>query len=141
MAKKLKSKEKLIVALFRLICLGMMALSLLGCISITTHSADGKTLVMSQDEFAKYVEHVFRYHNQVMNDLIEAAEDRGEQDSDEAKALTAAEAKMVAICQPLNEVVAESLSGKSVGLKVEMELAEAVPKCEAASHVVDDLMP
>lgn len=141
MANKLKSKEKLIVALFRSMCVGMMALPILGCISVTTHTADGKKLVMSQEEFSKYVERVFRYHNQVMNDLIEAAEERGEQDPDEAEALSSAEATMIKTCRSLNEVVAESLSGKSVGLQTEMELVQTVPECEAASQVVDDLIP
>ncbi|MGZ8218125.1 hypothetical protein [Methylomagnum sp.] len=117
---------------------GMVALAFAGCVTVTT---GGKQRVMGHDEFAKYVERVFRYHNQVMNDLIEAEEAREAQDSDEAKALSTAEAQMIEICQPLNEVVAESLSGKSVGLKIEMALAESVPKCEEASHIVDDLMP
>jgi hypothetical protein len=117
------------------------ALSLVGCSTITTRMASGKKLVMSQEEFAKYVEHVFRYHNQVMNELMESAEDADEMDSAETRALSAAEAKMVEICQPLNEVVSESLSGQSVGLQTQMELVDTVPACEEASRIVDDLMP
>jgi hypothetical protein len=137
----LKSTGKHAPAPVRLLAICVAALSLAGCQTITTHTANGEKLVMTQEEFAKYVEHVFRYHNQVMNELIEAAEDRSEQDPEEAKELSAAEAKMIEICHPLNETVAEALSGQSVGLKTEMELPDAVPACEEASHIVDELIP
>lgn len=98
-------------------------------------------MVLTQEEFAEYVEHVFRYHNQVMNSLIESSEERSRQDAAEAQELSAAEAKMIKICEPLNEVVSEALSGKAVGLQTEMELPEAVPACEEASHAVEELLP
>jgi hypothetical protein len=112
-----------------------------GCAAITAHTADGKALVMSQDDFGKYVEHVFRYHNQVMNDLIEAAEDRGNQDGEEAVELSRAESAMIQICQPLNEAVSQSLAGENVGLKAGLDLIDSVPACEKATHLVDDLIP
>ena len=126
---------------FCLAVLAAAALGLASCGTVTTHTASGKPLVMSQEDFAKYVERVFRYHNQVMNDLIESAKDPEELDPDESTALSAAEAKMVEVCHPLNEVVAESLSGSKVGLQTEMELVDSVPACEAATHAVEDLMP
>ncbi len=125
----------------RLAINGAMVLSLMNCAMITTRTAGGKKLTMTQEEFAKYAERVFRYHNQVMNELIEAAEERREQDPSGARKLSAAEAKMIETCQPLNETVSESLSGKSVGLQTEMTLADTVPACEEASHIVDDLIP
>jgi hypothetical protein len=136
-----KSIRNYISPSLRLVAILAAALSLVGCSTITTRMASGKKLVMSQEEFAKYVEHVFRYHNQVMNELMESAEDADEMDSAETRALSAAEAKMVEICQPLNEVVSESLSGQSVGLQTQMELVDTVPACEEASRIVDDLMP
>lgn len=114
-------------------------LSLMACTMVTTRKSG--TVMMSGEEFEKYVENVFRYHNQVMNDLIEASDDRSDQDTEEAKALSAAEARMIETCQPLNEVVSEALSGKSLGLSDEMGLADAVPACEEASQVVDELIP
>jgi hypothetical protein len=95
---------------------------------------------MTHEEFAKYAERVFRYHNQVMNELIEAVEHHNEGDAIEAKELSSAEAKMIEICQPLNETVSESLSGKSVGLQTELKLADTVPACEEASRIVDHLI-
>lgn len=112
-----------------------------GCATITTHSSTGKEIVMTREEFEQYVEHVFRYHNQVMSDLIENAIDRPEQSPHDLQVLNLAEKKMVTACQPLNEVVSESLSGENVGLTLKMELIDTVPACEAASKAVDDLMP
>jgi hypothetical protein len=135
-----KSTGKAYAAGVRPLAVCGLALALAGCM-ITTHWPSGKQMVMSQEEFAEYVEHVFRYHNQVMNSLIESAEERGEQDTAEAKALSEAEAKMIKICQPLNDVVSESLTGESIGLQTEMELADTVPACEEASQMVEELMP
>ncbi len=95
---------------------------------------------MTQEEFAKYVEHVFRYHNQVMAELIESASDRTEQSSRTFKELTFAEKHMVTVCEPLNEVVTETLSGQNIGLQLKMKLVEAAPACESATQIVDKLI-
>lgn len=95
---------------------------------------------MTQEEFSKYVEHVFRYHNQIMAELIETAEDRTERSSKTFKDLTFAEKNMVTVCEPLNEVVTETLSGKNIGLQLKMKLVEAAPACESATQRVDKLI-
>ncbi|MEN9681962.1 MAG: hypothetical protein RLZZ627_1855 [Pseudomonadota bacterium] len=95
---------------------------------------------MTQEEFAKYVEHVFRYHNQVMAELIESASDRTERSSRTFKDLTFAEKHMVTVCEPLNEVVTETLSGQNIGLQLKMKLVEAAPACESATQIVDKLI-
>lgn len=122
-----------------LVAVCAMVFALAACTLVTKRS--GETVVMSPDEFGKYVEDVFRYHNQVMNELIEAAEDRDEQDTDEARALSAAEARMIESCRPLNDVISEALSGNRVGLGTEMNLVDTVPACEEATHTVDELIP
>lgn len=95
---------------------------------------------MTQEEFSKYVEHVFRYHNQVMAELIESASDQTERSSKNYKDLTFAEKNMVTVCEPLNEVVTETLSGQSIGLHLKMKLVEAAPACESATQAVDKLI-
>lgn len=116
-----------------------LLLALSACFIVKPHGSD--ELVMSREEFGKYVERVFRYHNQVMNELIESEADRGELDHDEDAELSAAEARMIELCRPLNEAVAAELTGESVGLVTELGLVESVPACENASHEVEDLMP
>lgn len=113
---------------------------LAGCLSVHKHSG-GQDFVMTQEEFGKYVEQVFRYHNQVMSDLINAADKRVELDQADASELDSAEAKMIETCGPLNDVVSESLTGQSVGLVTQMGLSKTVPECEEASHIVEDLIP
>ena len=95
---------------------------------------------MTQEEFSKYVEHVFRYHNQIMAELIETATERTEPTSRTYKDLTFAEKNMVTVCEPLNEVVTETLSGQNIGIHLKMKLVEAAPACESATQAVDKLI-
>ena len=121
---------------------GALALGLLlgGCATITTHGPSGEEIVMTQEEFGQYVEHVFRYHNQVMSELMEAAEDTAERPAHQ-QALKRAEQTMIHACEPLNEVVSETLSGESVGLGLKASLIDAAPACESASRAVEELIP
>ena len=121
--------------------LAALMVQLTACSGIHTHKASGEEIVMTQEEFSQYVEHVFRYHNQVMAELMEAAVDRPELESNEASELNAAEKKMLSACEPLNEVVSESLSGETVGINLKLDLVDAAPDCENASKKVEDLIP
>ena len=121
--------------------LALLTPVLAGCTTITTHKTTGEAIVMTPEAFEKYVEHVFRYHNQVMSELIAAGDERPDQPRDEDRRLSAAEKKMITACQPLNEVVSESLSGENVGLQMRLDLVETVPACEEASKAVEELMP
>ena len=118
-----------------------LAVLVAGCNTVTTHKPSGEEMVMTQEEFGQYVEHVFRYHNQVMSDLIESNDALTEQTPRERVDLKTAERSMVAACQPLNEVVSESLSGEKVGLTLQLDLIDAVPACEAASKRVEGMIP
>jgi len=122
------------LALFTLLAL------LSSCSTVTTRKSTGEEITMTQEEFAKYVEHVFRYHNQIMAELIENASDQTERASRTYKDLTAAEKNMVTLCEPLNEVVTETLSGQNIGLQLKMKLVEAAPACESATQAVDKLI-
>jgi len=96
---------------------------------------------MTEEEFSQYVEHVFRYHNQVMSELMETSDARGEQEPHDDYRLSTAEKKMVKACEPLNEVVSETLSGENVGIQLKLDLIDAVPACERASRDVEELIP
>ena len=48
---------------------------------------------------------------------------------------------MVSSCQPLNDIVAEEMSGEQVGIDLKLDVIDAVPACEAATLHVEDLMP
>ncbi|MFZ4653457.1 MAG: hypothetical protein D4R76_03610 [Methylococcus sp.] len=111
------------------------------CNTVTTRKSTGEEVVMSQEEFSKYVEDVFRHHNQVMAELMAASTDRIDQPAAESKELEQAEKDMVRACEPLNEVVTETLSGETLSLKLKMTLSEAVPTCDKATNRVEDLVP
>lgn len=113
---------------------------LAACTTVTTRKSTGEEITMTQEEFAKYVEHVFRYHNQVMAELIESASDQTDRSNKTYKDLTFAEKNMVTVCEPLNEVVTETLSGKNIGFQLKMKLVEAAPACESATQIVDKLI-
>ncbi len=126
--------------MIRQLTLLLLLTLLASCTTVTTRKSTGEEVTMTQEEFAKYVEHVFRYHNQVMAELIESASDRTEQSSRTFKELTFAEKHMVTVCEPLNEVVTETLSGQNIGLQLKMKLVEAAPACESATQIVDKLI-
>jgi hypothetical protein len=117
-----------------------MLMTLASCTTVTTHKSSGEEITMTHEEFAKYVEHVFRYHNQIMAELIESAADREDITSKSYQDLTRAEKQMVTLCEPLNEVVTESLSGENIGFTLKMKLVEAAPACESATQQVDKLL-
>jgi hypothetical protein len=113
---------------------------LAACSSIKTHTPDGQTWVMSEAEFSAYVEHVFRYHNQVVNSLIEASYAPEDSDRSGRTDLARAETRMLEACAPLNEVVSDSLSGRNSGLRAKLRLIDTAPACEGATRSVEALL-
>ena len=75
-----------------------------------------------------------------MSELIEFASDLRDHPGRDYQALAKAEKRMITECEPLNEVVTETLAGQSIGLKLKLQLAEAVPNCRAATERVDKLI-
>lgn len=118
----------------------LCGLPLMAC-SLTVHTPGGSTRTMSQSEFAEYVEKVFRYHNQVVNELIETSGESDDMDDEESAELAKEEAHMLQVCASLNEVVSESMTGQDTDFRAKMRLVDAVPECEAATRKVEDLLP
>ena len=127
-------------SLGKILISALLLMHVSACSTIRTHKPGGEEVTMTEDEFASYLEEAFRYHNQVMSELIEFASDLREHPGRDYQALTKAEKKMIADCEPLNEVVTETLAGQTIGLKLKLELAEAVPNCRAATAAVDKLI-
>lgn len=108
-----------------------------GCASIRTHRPSGEEVLMSEEEFSSYFEEAFRYHNQVMNELIEFTSEMKEHPAENLKKLADAEKEMITACEPLNEAVTETLEGHGLSLSLKLVLAEAVPACRGASATVE----
>jgi hypothetical protein len=112
---------------------------LAGCSTVHTQSPEGEALSMTREEFGRYVEQVFRHHNQVVNSLMEFSDEDESDDPDEVRELAAAKARMYDLCRPLNETIEESLVGREIGLRTQMALMDAVPACERATRAVEEL--
>jgi hypothetical protein len=117
----------------------VLALTLTSCTSVRTRTLERGAVTMTEQQFAAYVEHVFRYHNKVMNDLINAsvnASDLG----DDGDGLADAEEKMNQACEPLNEVVSAESVAQGVSFWTKRKLPDAVPECEDATQHLEFLL-
>ena len=111
-----------------------------GCSTIRTETPEGEAVAMNEAEFAAYVEHVFRHHNSVVNDLMFTSGMDGQRDRNSGTELIGAESKMDYACLPLNELVSALAGGQKPGIKTKMQLVKAVPECEAATRKVETLI-
>ena len=125
---------------------GVMAtvglLLLAACTTVRTKTPEGEAVTMTEAEFAAYVEHVFRHHNRVYNELINdltMIEDNEGAIPDTE--LVNAEAKMLNACLSVNEIVSAMSEGRNPGMKSKMQLVHAVPDCEIATRKVEKLIP
>lgn len=108
-----------------------------GCTTIGTKTPEGKPVLMNEEQFTAYVEHVFRHHNAVVNESLFVAPNPLSTGQDP---LAAAEMQMHHACQPLNEVVSTSATGGTPDFMAKMKLAEAVPECEAATRRLEKMI-
>jgi hypothetical protein len=107
------------------------------CAWVYTKTPDGGPVLMNEVQFAAYVEHVFRYHNRVVNEslFVMPGDLAGGGDP-----VSNAEMTMHHACQPLNEVASSSAAGLSPDFWTKMKLADAVPECEAATRQLEKLL-
>lgn len=110
------------------------------CTSVQVRYPDGATAWQSRAEFEVYVEHVFRFHNRVLNDLIVATSLMEGDELDADAPLVRAEESMARACQPLNETVSATFEGREIGFFQKLLLPAAVPACEAATRTVEALL-
>lgn len=119
----------------------LLACQLAACSAVQVRYPDGRTEYQSREDFAIYVENVFRYHNRVVNDLIVSTSLMGDTALDFGAPLLRAEEAMAQACRPLNDTVSASIEGRELGFFQKLALPEAVPACEAASRRVEALLP
>jgi hypothetical protein len=104
------------------------------------HTPSGKEIEMSPEEFTQYIESVYRHQNQVTTKLIGSVGDF-DADVDEPAQVTAAVRKMVRVCEPFSKIVSQILLTELTGKGPNLELANSVPACDAASKEVEELLP
>ncbi|MDD2768408.1 MAG: hypothetical protein PHT19_06720 [Methylococcus sp.] len=117
-----------------------MEIFLAACTTISTRTPEGDQVTMNEKEFAIYVEHVFRHHNHVLNELITSPTmAQGVADSDEDD-VADAEMDMIRTCDPLNEVVAAEAEQRHASFSTLMKLADVVPECETLTRELEILL-
>ena len=114
-----------------------IAFALSGCTVpfFSGYGEDGQT----QEEFASYVERVFKLQNSMSAQIIAMT------DSDDKPAnievLLQAEQRMQKKCEALNEYAARDSDGLSTGLLLKNRVAQSAKDCETAAKEVQALLP
>ena len=124
-----------------LIALGLISsICCLSSCGVNTRKANGEPVRMTGEEFAEYVEQVFRHHNGVVNELILATSLNHDPDLALPAELISAEKAMVRQCQPLNDMVSATIEGRTISAWQKLRLIDQVPLCAKWSHTVEELV-
>ncbi len=113
-----------------------MAITLLGCAAPFSggYGANGQ----SKEEFARYVEDVFRLQNSMTSEVMMLTE--SEDDLQNHVTLIKAEQHMHKICAPLDEYASRDSDGLSVGLLLSHNVEKSAVDCERAARQVESLL-
>ena len=106
-----------------------------GCATVTT--VDGQRLALTSNEFATYVERVFREQNRIADALAFALEGEA---AGRAEVIEAEQSLLVA-CAGVNELATTRRDGESLGLKRSAANARSVPTCERAAQEAARVLP
>jgi hypothetical protein len=92
---------------------------------------------LSKEEFARYVEEVFRFQNRMTSEvmMLTTAEE-GENYS----VLLKSEQHMQQVCAPLNEYASRNIDGLSNGLSLQRQVVKTAMDCDRAAHEVELLL-
>jgi hypothetical protein len=120
---------------------GPLLVILTACSQVQVRYPDGRTEYQSREEFAAYVEQVFRYQNRVLNDLIVYSSLVESDEFFSDPELLLAERTMARECRALIDAVAARLEGGEPGFFQKLSLPASVPACEQASRRLELLLP
>ena len=98
------------------------------------YGASGQT----KEEFARYVESVFKFQNQMTSKVMMLLE--SEDYFGDYEAILQAEQKMREICEPLNEYATRENDGMSIGLFLRRRVEKSAVACDKAARRVDDYL-
>jgi hypothetical protein len=119
---------------FRLFLL-MLIYLLAGCALPWVGRISGTGL--SKEEFAQYVEEVFRFQNRMTSEVMMlTTSDEG----DNFSVLLKSEQHMQQVCAPLNEYVSRNIDGLSNGLGLQRQVVKTALDCDRAAHEVEVLL-
>ncbi|WAK02908.1 hypothetical protein [Methylobacter sp. YRD-M1] len=113
-----------------------MAITLSGC--ATPFGGGYGANRQSKEEFARYVEDVFRLQNSMTSEVMMLTE--SENDLQNHVTLIKAEQHMHKICAPLDEYASRDSDGLSVGLLLSHNVEKSAVDCERAARQVESLL-
>lgn len=120
---------------------GLTLATLTACSSVQVHYPDGTTVYKSKEEFERYVEEVFRFHNSVVNDLIIAISLVEDGEIKVVDDWERAEEVMTDACRPLIEAVTAKMEKHEIGFFHKLKLLSAVSACEVESRKFKAMLP
>jgi len=106
-----------------------------GCVApfFGGYGANGQSL----EEFAHYVEHVFRFQNRMTSEVM-MLQDNG--DLTKSEDLLKAEQTMQHVCTPLNEYVSRDIDGLNIGLFLRQRVEKSAEDCEKSAQELQSLL-
>ncbi|MEO0972320.1 MAG: hypothetical protein AAFX85_04435 [Pseudomonadota bacterium] len=113
-----------------LLCLG-------GCVSVPRTLPDGTTERLRGAQIREYAAEVFRRHNAVSSQLLEALPYLEAQDLALADALLEHETRMNEACRPIDSVAIRYRDGDAVDLGDKLTFARALSACESATEELE----
>jgi hypothetical protein len=112
---------------------------MLGVAGCAVTAVDGTRMGLKSDDFAAYVETVFRRQNEMASELALAIEAE-DPDSERYAALDAVELALLDACLGINELAARQRDGEPLrGLKA-LARAKAAPACERATTAAKNIL-
>jgi len=120
----------------RNVILILLAMIMTGCAS--PFSAGYGAHGLSRDEFARYVEEVFRFQNRMTSEvmMLLPTDESGSSHDD----LLLAERQMHEVCASLNEYAVRESEGQRIGLFLSRNLEKSAVDCEQAALRVQALL-
>ncbi|MGR9052508.1 MAG: hypothetical protein ACU84J_07660 [Gammaproteobacteria bacterium] len=92
----------------------------------------------SRDEFAEYVESVFKFQNQMTSKVMMLT--AGADDLSDYEEIFIAEQRMQEQCEPLNEYAALEADGGNIGFFLRRRVEKTAEICDRAAHRVENLL-
>jgi hypothetical protein len=117
---------------FRAVIFILLALQLSAC-AIGRYGSEGR----SREEFAKYVENVFRLQNKVTSQIM-ILTDSGNSHLQEP--LSRAEQRMQEMCSSINEYAARDIDGLNISFFLRRRVEKSAEDCEKAAQEVETLL-
>lgn len=91
---------------------------------------------LSREEFAHYVEYVFRFQNNITSEVMMLPKSESKDHAN----LLKAEQHMHDICAPLNAYASRESEGLRIGLFLRRRVERSVVDCERAARQVESLL-